>query len=205
MARLSNRTLALALSLSVGSAATAFAAPGAFLGAPGFGAEATGGRTGSIYVVTNLNDSGAGSFRDAVSASNRIIVFAVSGQINLQSAVSAKSNLTILGQTAPGQGIALQGRELSFDSQSNDIVQYIRAREGSVDPAEKASINLGSTTNFILDHVSAEYSQYDNIDAVGTNGVANLTIQNSVLANPIKAQQFNMHTEGTNVTYIANL
>ncbi|MGN6367542.1 MAG: autotransporter-associated beta strand repeat-containing protein [Phycisphaerae bacterium] len=202
----STRASALALSLSVGVAAgTAFGAPEAFLGAQGFGAEASGGRAGSIYVVTNLNDSGAGSFRDAVSASNRIVVFAVSGQINLQSAVSAKSNLTILGQTAPGQGIAIQGREVSFDKQSNDIVQYMRFREGSVDPNEKASINLGSTTNVILDHVSVEYAQYDNIDAVGTNGVANLTLQNCILANPIKAQQFNMHTEGTNVTYLANI
>ncbi len=206
MAHLSNRTLALALSLSVAAVAnSALAGPEAFLGAQGFGAEATGGRAGSIYVVTNLNDSGAGSFRDAVSASNRIIVFAVSGQITLQSAISAKSNLTILGQTAPGQGITVQGHELSFDSQSNDIVQYIRAREGSADTSAKASINLGSTTNFILDHVSAEYSQYDNIDAVGTNGVANLTVQNSILADPIHAQYFNMHTEGTNVTYLANL
>ena len=205
MARISNRILSLALALSVGLAATAFAAPEAFPGAQGFGADALGGRTGSIYVVTNLNDSGAGSFRDAVSASNRVIVFAVSGQITLASAISAKSNLTILGQTAPGQGITLQGHELSFDSQSNDIVQYIRAREGAEDTSAKASINLGSTTNFILDHVSAEYSQYDNIDAVGSNGVANLTVQNSMLADPIHAQYFNMHTEGTNVTYLAYL
>ena len=176
-----------------------------FAGAQGFGGDATGGRAGSVYVVTNLNDSGAGSFRDAVSHSNRIVVFGVGGYVNLQSAVSCASNLTILGQTAPGQGIGFMGREVSFDGASNDIVQYIRAREGSGDPAEKASINLGSTTNVILDHVDAEYSQYDNIDAVGTNGVANLTIQNSLLADPIKAQQFNMHTEGTQVTYLNNL
>jgi autotransporter-associated beta strand protein len=199
-------TRAVALLLTLAAASSAWADASAFQGAQGFGAVATGGRnTSTIYVVTNLNDSGAGSFRDAVSASNRIVVFGVSGQINLLTPVSAKSNLTILGQTAPGQGIAIQGREVSFDKQSNDIVQYLRFREGTNDPSEKASINLGSTTNFILDHVSVEFAQYDNIDAVGDNGVKNLTIQNSLLADPIKAQQFNMHTEGANVTYVANL
>ncbi|HVX83630.1 MAG TPA: autotransporter-associated beta strand repeat-containing protein [Phycisphaerae bacterium] len=200
-------TPAVALLIAITTAASStWADAPAFQGAQGFGADATGGRNAqSIYVVTNLNDSGAGSFRDAVSGSNRIIVFAVSGQINLQSAISAKSNLTILGQTAPGQGIAIQGREVSFDKQSNDIIQYMRFREGTGDPSEKASINLGSTTNFILDHVSVEFAQYDNIDAVGDNGVKNLTIQNSILADPIKAQQFNMHTEGSNVTYLANI
>ncbi|HTQ39316.1 MAG TPA: autotransporter-associated beta strand repeat-containing protein [Pirellulales bacterium] len=177
----------------------------AFGDAEGFGSLSTGGRAGSLYVVTNLNDSGAGSFRDAVSQSNRIVVFAVGGYVNLLSAVSVKSNITILGQTAPGQGIGFMGHEVSFSTSSNDIVEFIRAREGSADSSAKASINLGDTTNMILDHVDAEYSQYDNIDAVGTNGVNNVTIQNSLLADPIKAQQFNMHTEGNNVTYVNNL
>src|SRR5437870_12181762 len=75
----------------------------AFGEAEGYGAIATGGRGGTIYHVTNLNDSGAGSFRDAVSASTRIIVFDVGGVINLSSTVSAKSNLTIAGHTAPGR------------------------------------------------------------------------------------------------------
>ncbi|HTQ38712.1 MAG TPA: dockerin type I domain-containing protein [Pirellulales bacterium] len=187
------------------SASSAHAQLRAFGDAEGFGALTTGGRAGSLYIVTNLNDSGAGSFRDAVSQSNRIIVFAVGGYINLASAISAKSNLTILGQTAPGQGIGLMGHELSFSASSNDIVEFIRAREGSADSSAKASINLGDTSNMILNHVDAEYSQYDNIDAVGTNGVNNVTLQNSLLADPIKAQQLNMHTEGNNVTYVNNL
>ncbi len=103
----------------------------AFPGAQGFGKKATGGRTGVVYHVTNLNDAGAGSFRDAVSASNRIVVFDVGGYIQLVTAVSAKSNLTIAGQTAPGGGIGFRGGEISFASQSNIICRHIRIRPGS--------------------------------------------------------------------------
>src|SRR5580658_2795140 len=177
-----------------------------FPGAVGFGNAATGGRGGSIYVVTNLNSSGAGSFEDAVSQPNRIIVFAVSGYVDMSAAISCASNLTILGQTAPGQGIAFEGHEISFTDSTNCIIQYLRAREGSTDTSAKASINLGDSSNMILDHVDAEFSQYDNIDAVGSNSAAdNITLQNSIVADGIKAQQFNMHTEGTNTTYLNNI
>src|SRR4051794_10543824 len=81
----------------------------AFGDAEGYGAVATGGRGGTIYHVTNLNDTGAGSFRDAVSGSNRIVVFDVGGEIKLNSGISSQGNITIAGQTAPGEGITLTG------------------------------------------------------------------------------------------------
>ncbi len=77
----------------------------AFPGAEGHGRYVTGGRGGNIVHVTNLNDSGTGSFRAAVTGgSNRIIVFDVAGVIALKSNLTFKDNITILGQTAPSPG-----------------------------------------------------------------------------------------------------
>src|SRR5262245_22923806 len=103
----------------------------AFPGAQGFGQYATGGRAGSVYHVTTLADSGTGSFRDAVSHSGRIIVFDVGGYIMLSSAVSCANNLTIAGQTAPGDGVGIMGHEVSFSARSNEIVRFVRFRPDS--------------------------------------------------------------------------
>jgi hypothetical protein len=174
----------------------------AFPGALGFGAVATGGRGGSVYHVTNLNDSGTGSFRDAVSASNRFIVFDVGGYINLSSAVSVKSNLTIAGQTAPGGGIGIMGREVSFSGSSNVIVRDVRFRQGDLDPdSTKSGINLLNTNKMIFDHVSIEFAQWNNIDSVGAT---NVTVQYSIDADPI-GQQFAAHTETGPYTWYGNL
>lgn len=176
----------------------------AFPGALGFGKKATGGRGNGVYHVTNINDTGAGSFRDAVSQGNRIVVFDVGGYVNLQTAVSVKSNLTIAGQTAPGDGIGFMGREVSFNAASNVIVRYVRFRQGLLDSdAKKSGINLLNASNLILDHVSIEFAQYDNIDAVGAT---NITVQNSIDADPT-GQQFAAHTEMTGgfFTWYGNL
>ncbi|WP_433058646.1 RICIN domain-containing protein [Dactylosporangium sp. CS-033363] len=174
----------------------------AFPGAVGFGAAASGGRGGSVYHVTNLNDSGSGSFRDAVSASNRIVVFDVGGYIGLSSAVSVKSNLTIAGQTAPGGGIGIMGREVSFANSSNVIVRNVRFRQGDLDPDEqKSGLNFYNGRTLIFDHVSIEFAQWNNIDSVGAT---NITVQYSIDADPI-GQQFAAHTETGPYTWYNNL
>jgi hypothetical protein len=111
----------------------------AFPGAEGAGAFTTGGRGGSVYRVTNVNADGPGSLADAVSEPNRIIVFAVSGIIDLTSQKKGKGgkllvdqpHITIAGQTAPGEGICLKGG--SLDVQASDvIVRHLRSRRGFV-------------------------------------------------------------------------
>jgi autotransporter-associated beta strand protein len=165
-----------------------------------------------VYVVTNLNDSGAGSFRDAVSQSNRIIVFAVGGYDHIASPISAASNLTILGQTAPGGGFGVYGAEVSFYGSGNDIVQYMRFRDTTLDPKGQGTgnssgndVNLGNTNNMIFDHDSLEFASYNNVDASGTTGANNLSFQNSIIADPIPDQQFNFHWQGNQGTFINNI
>lgn len=188
---------ALVAGLAFGTAAaastTAQAAPlTAFSGAVGFGAAATGGAGGSTYHVTNLNDSGSGSFRDAVSGSHRIVVFDVGGYVDLASAVSVAGDVTIEGDTAPGQGIGFMGHEVSFAGSSNDIVRYVRFREGTLDSdSSKSSLSLYDASDMIFDHVSVEFGQWDDIDAVGA---VDITIQDSLIADPI-GQRFGAHTE----------
>ncbi|MDD4968478.1 MAG: T9SS type A sorting domain-containing protein [Paludibacter sp.] len=187
-----------ALTGKIVSSATAAVLP-SFPGAVGYGSHATGGRFGSVYHVTNLNDSGTGSFRDAVSVSNRIIVFDVSGYINLITAVSAKSNLTIAGQTAPGEGIGFRGGEISFANQSNIICRNIRIRPGSETPSTgDDALSLYLARNVIVDHCSFEFAPWNNIDGVSDNytvyPVTGITIQNCIDANPTY-QQFGAHCE----------
>ena len=102
----------------------------AFPGAEGFGRLTSGGNDGTVVHVTNLNDAGPGSFRDAVSQSNRLVLFDVSGVIRFQSNVAVSSQLTLDGQTAPGGGVALYGRSTSFSGGHDCIVRYLRFREG---------------------------------------------------------------------------
>jgi hypothetical protein len=164
----------------------------AFPGAVGFGSNATGGGSNAVYYVTTLNDSGSGSFRDAVSKGNRVVDFKVSGYIDLSSVVSVSSNLTINGQTAPGSGVGVMGREVSFSGASNIIVQDFRFRQGTLDTEKsKSSVNLLNASNLIFDHVSIEFGQWNDIDSVGAS---NITIQDSIIADPI-GQQFGAHTQ----------
>ena len=178
----------------------------AFPGAVGYGAYATGGRSGTVYHVTNLSDSGSGSFRDAVSQPNRIVVFDVGGYINLASVVPVANNITIAGQTAPGDGIGIMGHEVSFTSRTNEIVRYIRFRPGSIASSSEDGINMGDGTNMIFDHISIEFAPYNDIDAHGNHGPHLLTFQNSIIADPT-GQQFGCHAEGLggNITWYRNL
>lgn len=138
--------------------AAALAQAPAFPGAEGHGRYVTGGRGGRIVHVTNLNDSGTGSFREAVKSGKRIIVFDVAGVIALKSDLKFADNITILGQTAPSPGITL--RYYTVQPGNNNIIRFLRIRRG-----EEKNINDGADatwqrnkTGIIFDHCSFSWS-----------------------------------------------
>lgn len=153
----------------------------AFPGAEGFGRNATGGRGGDICHVTNLEDDGPGSFRDAVSKPNRIIVFDVSGVIRLKSALTFKNNQTIAGQTAPGDGIVLYGNRVSFSGINNLICRYLRIRMGMYGPDGKDAAGIADDgMNMIFDHCSVTWGRDENF-SINSTKAKDITIQNSII------------------------
>lgn len=132
----------------------------AFPGAEGFGKYTSGGRDGKVYVVTNLNDDGPGSFREAVKKSEpRTILFAVSGNIDLKSPLTiSKGNLTIAGQSAPGDGICIRNYPVLVQA-NNVIIRFMRFRLGDVSKIESDA--FGGTKNgdgIIIDHCSISWA-----------------------------------------------
>lgn len=179
--------------LALGAALSATAQPLAFPGAEGFGKYTTGGRGGRVMIVTNLDDHGPGSLREAVEGSGpRIVVFEVDGDIHLETPLRIENDdITIAGQSAPGDGICLCDSQLTIDA-SNVIIRYIRCRLGDKYTHDSDAVGGGryGQKNVILDHISASWSIDECFSIYKTE---NLTVQWCLIACSLRASK---HTKG---------
>ncbi len=157
----------------------------AFPGAWGGGMYATGGRGGKVIAVVNLNDDGPGSLREAVETPGpRIVVFRVSGTIDLKSdLVVAHSNLTVAGQTAPGDGICLKRFPLKIGEADDVIIRFLRVRPGDESGQRHDGIEVRRAQNVILDHCSVSWSIDEGINT--WHETKNLTVQWCLIAEPL--------------------
>lgn len=192
----------------------------AFPGAEGGGMFASGGRGGEVYVVTTLEDYDPdrempieGSFRDAVSKDNRIVVFNVSGVIELKAPMRIHGkNLTIAGQSAPANGITLYGFETNLSNAENMIIRYMRFRAGAKNVHRGDSMDAiwgRGMKNFIADHLSTSWSTDETMSLYR---MENATVQWSIIAESLTMSG---HTKGrhgygaiwggVNTTYHHNL
>lgn len=155
----------------------------AFPGAEGFGKYTSGGRGGEVYTVTNLEDSGPGSLRYGVELEGaRTIVFSLSGTIELETDIRIRNDsISIFGQTAPGDGIAISGRSTVIDA-DNVIIQYIRFRPGDIGSGDLDGLDAlwgRENSDVIIDHVSMSWS----VDETGSfYDNENFTLQWSILS-----------------------
>lgn len=143
----------------------------AFPGAEGYGKYTTGGRGGRVVEVTNLSDKDRygnivqGSFRAAITTAGTdpiTVVFRVSGIVELVSELkSSRSNMTIAGQTAPGDGICIKDNTVKL-SGNNVIVRYIRFRPGDELKEQVSALNIENAKNIIVDHCSFSWAVEEN-------------------------------------------
>lgn len=193
----------------------------AFPGAEGGGMYTPGGRGGKVIVVTNLNDRGPGSFREACEQGGaRMIVFNVAGIIRLERPLYIRAPyLTIAGQTAPGDGICIAGETVEIRTH-DVIIRHVRFRRGETWVGHRNDAIGGHPVgNIMIDHVSASWGLDENMSlyrhAFQENPKArvhklptvNITIQNSIFSEALDTynHSFGSTLGGLNCSFIRNL
>ena len=189
--------------LLLGTVLQAVSQPVAFPGAEGFGKFTTGGRGGQVMIVSNLNDAGPGSFREAVEAKKpRIVVFAVSGTIRLSSPVNIRGDVTIAGQTASGDGICLADHPVSV-SGDNVIIRYLRFRMGDRyqdkgkvhGSGHDDALSASRRKRLIIDHCSISWSTDECMSVYGGDST---TLQWNIISEPM---DYSYHFEKGDTDY----
>ncbi len=196
----------------------------AFPGAEGGGMYTAGGRGGKVLVVTNLNDRGPGSFREACETGGaRIIVFNVAGIIRLESPIIVRAPyLTIAGQTAPGDGVCIAGQ--SFQINTHDvIIRHMRFRRGETMVWHREDSFGGNPVgNIMIDHCSCTWGLDENISfyrhmydpsegyykaTAEKYPSVNVTIQNTISAKALDTynHSFGSTLGGENASFMRNL
>jgi hypothetical protein len=193
----------------------------AFPGAEGGGRHAFGGRGGRVLVVTSLDDSGPGTFREACEAGGpRIVVFNVAGIIRLKDRIRIRAPyITIDGSSAPGDGVCIAGNTVELDTH-DVVVRHMRFRRGETDVRDRNdSIGGNPIGNIMIDHVSASWGLDENMSMYrhmyrppdGAKDLklptVNITIQNSIFSEGLNTYHhaFGSTIGGTNCTFMRNL
>ena len=179
----------------------------AFPGAEGYGRFARGGRGGVVVKVTNLNDSGPGSLRDAITGNYgpRTVIFDVSGLITLDTDIiigGTQPYITIAGQTAPGKGITVKRNQLAMSGARDVIFRYVRILVGKENGETQNATGMAGVDHTIMDHVSAGWG----IDeGLSTRGGKNLTFQRSNLSEALNIAGHQNYSAGTRHGYAASV
>lgn len=145
--------------------------------------------------VTNLNADGPGSLAEAVSQPNRIVVFDVAGVIDITGkAIDIADNITVAGQTAPGEGITIYGGRVIMTNKKNIIIRYVRMRGSIKMPRGKCTLTMDYCSDVIMDHCTVSWGRWDNAHI---KDARNITWQNCIIAEGIAPQRFGAITDGT--------
>lgn len=179
----------------------------AFPGAEGHGRFARGGRGGVVAKVTNLNDSGPGSLRNALKGDYgpRTVIFDVSGLITLESDLIITGDdryITVAGQTAPGWGICVKQYQLGASGADDLIMRFMRSRPGDISGETLNGSGMAGVDHSIMDHCSISWG----IDEeMSTRGAENVTLQRTMLAEALNIAGHKNYSYGTKHGYAASV